>query len=215
MTKRSSGAITGDSCRAPHAAQRVQGRARAGRTLDEAPLEFAEVHFREATPADARSLLRLKLALDSETNFMLLETGERAESAEEVAAHLAAVGRTANSVVIVADTRSMLVGYAEATGGRFRRDRGTAYVVLGVLARAQGRGIGAGLLSEVARWASPHDVHRLELTVMAHNERAVQLYQRAGFTVEGRRRQCLLVDGCMVDELYMARLLTPGGTVGR
>lgn len=30
--------------------------------------------------------------------------------------------------------------------------------------------------------------------------------QRAGFAVEGRRRECLLVDGNVVDELYVAKL---------
>ena len=42
---------------------------------------------------------------------------------------------------------------------------------------------------------------------MAHNQRASGLYERMGFTVEGRRRECLLVDGTLVDELYMAKLL--------
>jgi RimJ/RimL family protein N-acetyltransferase len=42
---------------------------------------------------------------------------------------------------------------------------------------------------------------------MAHNQRAFRLYERMGFVVEGRRRECLLVDGDFVDELYMAKLL--------
>jgi RimJ/RimL family protein N-acetyltransferase len=49
-------------------------------------------------------------------------------------------------------------------------------------------------------------VHRLELTVMAHNERAAALYRRVGCTVEGRAHECLLVDGRLADELYMAKL---------
>jgi RimJ/RimL family protein N-acetyltransferase len=63
------------------------------------------------------------------------------------------------------------------------------------------------LLSEVESWARGHGLHRLELTVMAHNRRADQLYQRMGFAVEGRRRECLLVDGNLVGELYLAKLL--------
>jgi RimJ/RimL family protein N-acetyltransferase len=56
-------------------------------------------------------------------------------------------------------------------------------------------------------WALAHGMHRLELTVMAHNERAHALYERMGFVVEGRRRECLLVNARLVDELYMAKLL--------
>ena len=42
---------------------------------------------------------------------------------------------------------------------------------------------------------------------MAHNTRAIRLYERMGFTVEGRRSECLLVDGTFVDELNMAAIL--------
>jgi RimJ/RimL family protein N-acetyltransferase len=84
-------------------------------------------------------------------------------------------------------------------------------VVIGVLARAAGRGIGAGLLKQAMDWAAAHGLHRLELTVMARNTRAIALYERMGFTVEGRRAECLLVDGQFVDELTMAAILRPPG----
>jgi RimJ/RimL family protein N-acetyltransferase len=68
------------------------------------------------------------------------------------------------------------------------------------------------LLAEAKQWAAAHGVHRLELTVMAHNHRAVGLYERMGFSVEGRRAQCLVIDGRFVDELYMAVILGGPGT---
>jgi RimJ/RimL family protein N-acetyltransferase len=172
-----------------------------------APAAAGRLRFREAGPADAAALLTLKHTLDRETSFMLLEPGERTESAEDVAADLGRLAGAANSVVIVAETRRGLAGYVEAGGGRFRRSRLTAHVVIGVLAAAAGRGVGSGLLRGLESWARAHGLHRLELTVMAHNRRAIRLYQRMGFAVEGRRRECLLVNGQLVDELHMARLL--------
>jgi len=97
----------------------------------------------------------------------------------------------------------------ELADGSFRRNRATAQVVIGVAAEASGKGIGTGLLRQARDWAATHGLHRLELTVMAHNHRAADLYQRMGFSIEGRRTECLLVDGQFVDELYMAALL-PG-----
>ena len=49
----------------------------------------------------------------------------------------------------------------------------------------------------------------IELTVMARNHRAIALYERVGFVQEGRRVDCLLIDGEFLDELYMAMIL-PG-----
>jgi RimJ/RimL family protein N-acetyltransferase len=139
----------------------------------------------------------------------MLEPGERDTSAEALARHLGNVARSQNSVVIVAEIGGELAGYVELAGGSFRRNRATAQVVIGVAAQASGKGIGAGLLRQAQDWAATHGLHRLELTVMAHNHRAADLYQRMGFSIEGRRTQCLLVDGQFVDELYMAALL-PG-----
>ena len=98
----------------------------------------------------------------------------------------------------------------ELIGGSFRRSRATAYLVMGVVAQASGKGVGAALLTRARDWAAGHGLHRLELTVMAHNHRAADLYKRMGFSVEGRRAECLLVDGRFVDELYMAALLPAG-----
>jgi len=42
---------------------------------------------------------------------------------------------------------------------------------------------------------------------MAHNARAIRLYKRMGFAIEGTKRQALLVNGTYVDEYYMAKLL--------
>jgi RimJ/RimL family protein N-acetyltransferase len=169
----------------------------------------AGVLLREARPADAAALLALKRSLDLETSFMLLEPDERTDDEHDIAADLAAKVAAGNSVVMLAEADGRLIGYAEARGGRFRRRAATAHIVIGVLAAASGRGVGSALLRELDLWAPTHGIHRLELTVMAHNERAAALYRRAGYAVEGRARECLFVDGRMADELYMAKLFPP------
>ncbi|HEX6520932.1 MAG TPA: GNAT family N-acetyltransferase [Streptosporangiaceae bacterium] len=163
--------------------------------------------LRTAEPEDAAALIGLKQRLDRETSFMLLELGERDTSVRALSRQLEESARSGNSAVIVAEVAGELVGYVEVTGGEFRRNHTTGYIVIGVLAVASGMGLGTCLLEKAKRWAVGHGLHRLELTVMAHNYRAIALYQRMGFVVEGRRSECLFVDGQFVDELYMAMLL--------
>ena len=50
------------------------------------------------------------------------------------------------------------------------------------------------------------DVLRLELTVYVDNARAIALYRKFGFEVEGTHRAYALRDGAYVDALCMARL---------
>ena len=173
--------------------------------------ENAVVRIRAAGPWDAAALLDLKRQLDQETAFMMYEPGERDSSVQDLARELAATARSPNSVVLLAELGDQVAGSLELTGGSFRRSRVTAYLVIGVRAHAAGLGIGTGLLQHAKDWAAAHGLHRLELTVMAHNTRAIRLYERMGFSVEGRRRECLLVDGQFIDELTMAVILPARG----
>lgn len=56
-------------------------------------------------------------------------------------------------------------------------------------------------------WAKQKGLHRLELTVIAHNKCAVHVYEKLGFEIEGVKRDALYIDGVFVDELYMSKLL--------
>jgi RimJ/RimL family protein N-acetyltransferase len=165
------------------------------------------IRIREAAVDDAGALLALKRSLDRETSFMLLEPDERTTTEADVAEQLHSVAARPNSVVIVADAAGELVGYVEAIGGGVRRNRHTVHVVIGVRQSHAERGLGRRLLAELESWARASDIRRLELTVMTHNERALGLYRKMGYQVEGTRRGALFVDGELVDELWMAKLL--------
>lgn len=54
----------------------------------------------------------------------------------------------------------------------------------------------------------PLGLHRLSLHVSAANARAIRVYRKTGFILEGRRRQVTTVDGVWVDELDLALLDT-------
>ena len=58
--------------------------------------------------------------------FMLLEPGERSKDQRDVAADLATLAGAVNSVVILAESAGQPVGYVDARGVQFRRNRITA-----------------------------------------------------------------------------------------
>ena len=163
--------------------------------------------IRTAREDDAADLLRLLKQLDRETRFMMYEPGERTTTVREQEDLLRGVLASGNGTVLVAEEDGRMVGFLEATGGAFRRNRHVAHLVVGVLGACTGRGIGTALMEEVERWARGHGVLRLELTVMTHNVSALALYEKAGFEIEGTRRHSMLVDGSYADEHYMAKLL--------
>ena len=71
-------------------------------------------------------------------------------------------------------------------GGQLRRNYHKGSVVMGVTQKYTGKGNGSKLLEHLIEWCKMSSLHRLELTVMTHNERAIALYKKYGFSVEGK-----------------------------
>jgi len=78
---------------------------------------------------------------------------------------------------------------------------------MGIKEEFHGRGVGTKLLNELDRWALEQGIHRLELTVMTHNVKALALYEKCGFVVEGVKKDSMCIDGEYIDEYYMGKIL--------
>jgi RimJ/RimL family protein N-acetyltransferase len=67
---------------------------------------------------------------------------------------------------------------------------GVAELSMHIAAVARGQGIGRALLADAVTWARAEpSVHKIALQVWPHNERAQNLYRRAGFVQEGYLHQ--------------------------
>lgn len=163
--------------------------------------------IRAIDESDSEQFLLLGKLLDEETQFMMLEPGERNLTVEEQAQRIKNVLAHDNQIILVAEVENQLAGFLGAYGGSFRRNRHSAYIVIGIRQNFAGQGIGQQLFEALESWAVEHDLHRLELTVMCHNERALRLYQKMGYKIEGRKQDSLRIDGRYVDEYYMAKML--------
>ena len=86
------------------------------------------------------------------------------------------------------------------------RRRHAASLGMGVHDAYAGRGIGAALMDAALHLADNWlNISRVELTVFADNDRAIRLYRRTGFEVEGTFKNYAFRDGSLVDALAMAR----------
>jgi RimJ/RimL family protein N-acetyltransferase len=165
------------------------------------------MEFRPLNAQDAPAFSALVPQLDQQTEFMLIEPGERGRfGAAEARKKIIAESR--NGVLIGAFTSTAhLIGYVSAQGSPLRRIKHVLYVVIGIIPEYAHRGVGTRLLSAVDNWARERDIHRLELTVIRENVAAIGLYTKHGFEIEGVRRQSTRIGNVAHDEFYMAKLL--------
>lgn len=160
--------------------------------------------IRKTVPADAEKLIELMKHVE-ESDFMLFEPGERKTDAEQFSKRIEAL--SGDSAIFIAEDSNGINGYLFAIGEELRRKRHSVYIALGIAEGQRGKGIGTKLFETLESWAAGKGLRRLELTVMENNEAGRALYKKAGFEIEGTKRDSLIIDGRFVDEFYMSKIL--------
>ncbi len=163
------------------------------------------IQLRRAGPDDAAAYARIMADEDVFAQLMQLPYPNAVAWRKRLEA-LPEPGHT--DLNLVAELNGEVVGGAglHTTMPNVRRHHAMG-LGISVAKAVQGRGVGTALMSALLdyadRWAG---VLRIELTVWADNERAIRLYRRFGFEVEGRLRAYGLRDGRYDDVLAMARI---------
>ena len=105
---------------------------------------------------------------------------------------------------VIADQDDVLIGIARLAP--IDAANRSARLGIGILDAARlGRGLGVEAIRLALAYGFDHlNLHRVSLTVLADNARAIAAYTRCGFVVEGRFRDTLLRDGAWHDDLSMA-----------
>lgn len=164
--------------------------------------------IRVATANDAEALFHFGRALLSETDFFLRSSEERAGSIDEMRMIINRFQELPRHLLLNAWKGNFPVGEAVLMGGELQRNRYTATVGVGVLQEHTGKKLGRTLMEGLEHFAHHAGIHRLELTVMSHNARALRLYEKMQYRIEGMRRESLNVNGSYVDEFSMSKLLS-------
>lgn len=165
---------------------------------------------REIEVSDAERLSHLMQQVESSSKYMLWEAGEREVKNERQKKMIKSMKDSNNSTIFVAESENNeMVGYLFAIGGNAKRKKHSAYIVVGISENYRGQGVGTRLFKELDKWATQHDIHRLELTVVTRNQAGVSLYKKMGFDVEGTKRHSLFINDEFVDEYYMSKLISP------
>ena len=168
------------------------------------------MRIRAAQPGDAAALVALAETVGSEPEGWLI-ADSRWRSVGEERLYLRAVRRHPDAAVFVAQTdEGQIIGRLSLARDPHPASRHVADLGLMVAAPSRRSGIGSALLEQAVDWARQSDIRKLELHVFPHNEPAIRLYERFGFSREGLRRGHYRRGGGYVDAILMAYEVDPG-----
>ncbi|MBW5446529.1 GNAT family N-acetyltransferase [Cohnella sp. CFH 77786] len=163
------------------------------------------IQIREISEDDNMLFLQLNKQLDQETNFMLFEPGERSTTLEQQRQIISTFIQSKNSNIFVAELDTQLVGHLTVIGGNLSRIEHRAHLVIGILNKFIGQGIGNELFNHLEVWRQTTCITRLELTVITQNERAISLYNKHGFEIEGIKKNSMKINHEYFDEYMMGK----------
>ncbi|HYS71881.1 MAG TPA: GNAT family N-acetyltransferase [Thermoplasmata archaeon] len=112
-----------------------------------------------------------------------------------------------NSILYVADVDGRLVGQVDAHISTYPKAHHVASLGIAIVKAYRALGIGRALMERALAWMKAQGAEKATLEVFSTNDRAIALYRKMGFEVEGARKRQFKIRGQYVDDVYMAKWL--------
>jgi RimJ/RimL family protein N-acetyltransferase len=164
--------------------------------------------IREATADDARAVLEYVQRVSGESDYLNFGPGEFELTEAQEAEYLRQGHAAEDRLYLVGLIGDRIVSTLSFSGGRRSRVRHSGEFGMSVRKPYWGLGIGSLMLDTLIDWArETGDVTKINLRVRTDNQRAIALYQRKGFVIEGTIRRAIFLDGEYFDHHWMGREL--------
>ena len=160
--------------------------------------------IREATGNDARAVLNYVEDISGESDFLSFGPGEFELTEAEEAEFLRQCRDTDNQCYLVGLIAGRIVSTLSFSGGHRPRVRHSGEFGITVRKAYWGLGIGSLMLDALIDWArGTQIVKKINLRVRTDNQRAIALYKRKGFVIEGTIRKDIYLGGTYFDHHWM------------
>lgn len=172
--------------------------------------EYESDHFshiiRTAIEKDAKDLSEVRLQVDGETENLDREKGEAYIDESGFKQLIKDDIEGSRNLFLVAEVNERIVGFSRCEGTSLKRTSHRVEFGVCVLKEYWGYGIGKNLLNESIHWADSNQIKKITLNVLETNDKAIELYKKYGFEVEGiLKKDKVLSDGNYYNTILMGR----------
>ena len=148
--------------------------------------------IRVARESDAEAYLNLGKSIMDEAIYSLTQSEELNLTIDQEKEWIGAAFKNINHLILIADLDGEIVGQLDFSNGHRKRIAHTGGFGMGVCKSHRGLGIGSMLLKSLIDWAQLNPtIEKINLCVHQTNDRAIEIYKKHGFQVEGRRTKDL------------------------
>ncbi|WP_375566957.1 GNAT family N-acetyltransferase [Bacillus pumilus] len=162
--------------------------------------------IRSAAIGDAKQLSALRLKIDGETEYLDREPGEAFLHEKDFEVLIQEDAKQSRHLFLVADIEGEIVGFSRCEGHSLKRSAHKVTFGIVIQKDAWGYHIGKELLAASIDWADQQGIQKMSLHVLETNQKAIRLYERHGFLIEGvLKNDKRLADGLYYNTVVMGR----------
>ncbi|MDJ1476146.1 GNAT family N-acetyltransferase [Bacillus sp. LS15-K4] len=163
---------------------------------------------RSAAETDAEQLSKIRVQIDGETENMDREAGEGFIDKVGFQKIIKADSEEMKNLFLVAEVHNQIVGFSRCEGSNLKRLSHKVEFGVCILREFWGYGMGKSLLQQCIQWADENEVKKISLQVLETNKKAIQLYKKLGFEVEGiLKNDKRLSDGKYYNTVVMGKFI--------
>ncbi len=168
-----------------------------------------EIAIRSPTKQDAAEVLQLAKNVIVEEIYQLTTAAEFNMTVDAEEKWIESHKANPNHIILIAEINSKIIGMLDFANGCRQRIAHTGEFGMSVELSVRNQGIGSLLMQALIEWAGENKtIERIGLSVHSNNERAIALYKKMGFKVEGvRKRDLKYGDDQYVDTVVMGRFV--------
>ncbi|MCI9167739.1 MAG: GNAT family N-acetyltransferase [Dorea sp.] len=169
---------------------------------------MAQIIYRRAQGSDAGKIVDFYNFVGGETSYLSFEKDEYPMNVKEQEDEIRSLEDKEASIMLLAMDKDEIAGIATIHSSAKVKARHDGELGIVVAKKYQGQGIGTELIRQLIEWAKGNGVTtRISLDTRADNVKAVELYLKFGFVVEGCRKNSTLLDGKYYDLYVMGMML--------
>ena len=167
------------------------------------------VIIRKPEIEDAKAIINVISTADTETKFMARNPHEFNVTVEQEKVFLNNILNDNDQELFVAEYEGKVIGSCSVgLVKQYERYRHRAEVTFVVLKDFWGIGIGRKLMQQCIDWCKDKNISQIELSVVADNKRAINMYESFGYKTVGTIPNAMRYqDGTYTDEKLMVLML--------
>lgn len=112
-------------------------------------------------------------------------------------------------LILVAEKGTEIIGMLTVRRGSRERVKHICHFGISIQEAYCNLGLGSKMIQQMLLWAAQDsDIEKVCLEVFTHNQRAIHVYEKLGFKIEGKKeRHVKFEDGTYSDELLMSQFV--------